>query len=328
MDGSFAAQLVPYPVDHIFGTVGHAEVHHGDAAYRHRGFKSDTAFTGITITPADTVKRRIAEWDCLSGESIRATRNDVFEAEYCGRHHLLIAYEQAERRDGETIVEGLARSTRHDLSNKLTYVPPLRKFREWQAPRVPMRATYVYLDSALVDSDHQSATSHAARLFFESPVVWQTVRKLKALVETGLATSRLHAEALGVVLAHELLSLNSSPAVVDAPARGGLAGWQRKLVAQYVEDNLAEPISLAQLAGLAQLSPYHFSRAFKQSFGVPPHRYHTTRRIERARTLLADPRLSVTEIAAELGFNDTSSFSATFRKLARRTPTAYRRSLV
>jgi AraC family transcriptional regulator len=75
------------------------------------------------------------------------------------------------------------------------------------------------------------------------------------------------------------------------------------------------------------LSPYYFCRAFKQSFGIPPHRYHIKRRIERAKTLLADPASSVTDVALELGFSETSSFSAAFRHTACTTPSEYRRTL-
>ncbi len=62
------------------------------------------------------------------------------------------------------------------------------------------------------------------------------------------------------------------------------------------------------------LSPFHFCRAFKKSFGVPPHRYHTGRRIERAKAMLAKQALSVTEIGLAVGFSETSSLSAASRK--------------
>jgi AraC family transcriptional regulator len=81
------------------------------------------------------------------------------------------------------------------------------------------------------------------------------------------------------------------------------------------------------LAEVANLSPYYFSRAFKESFGVPPYRFLTSRRIERAKDFLADPEVSVTRIGLDLGFSETSSFTTAFRKHAGLTPTAYRRSL-
>jgi AraC family transcriptional regulator len=81
------------------------------------------------------------------------------------------------------------------------------------------------------------------------------------------------------------------------------------------------------LARLAQLSPFHFSRAFKESFGTPPYRYLTSRRIDRAKVLLAERKLSVTEIGLDVGFSETSSFTSAFRKLTGETPTEYRRSL-
>ena len=101
--------------------------------------------------------------------------------------------------------------------------------------------------------------------------------------------------------------------------------WQQKRVAEYIEEHLTEEISLATLARLVDLSLYHFARAFKQSFGVPPHRYHMARRLDRARSLLQRPALSVTQIGVEIGFRETSSFTRAFRKFAGVTPTEYRR---
>ena len=93
----------------------------------------------------------------------------------------------------------------------------------------------------------------------------------------------------------------------------------------FIEEHLAEEISLAALAALADLSLYHFARAFTQSFGVPPHRYHMTRRIDRARSLLQKPALSVTQIGIQIGFRETSSFTRAFRRFTGLTPTEYRR---
>ncbi|HZP70891.1 MAG TPA: AraC family transcriptional regulator [Pseudolabrys sp.] len=111
----------------------------------------------------------------------------------------------------------------------------------------------------------------------------------------------------------------------NAPARGGLAGWQRKRVTEYIEEHLSETISLSTLAGLVQLSPYHFARAFKQTLGVPPHRYHMNRRMEHAKILLADR--SVTEVALAVGYAETSSFSSSFRRATGISPSRFRRAL-
>jgi AraC family transcriptional regulator len=147
------------------------------------------------------------------------------------------------------------------------------------------------------------------------------------LLDAPKANSRLCLEALGIILAHELVRPEAAPHRTEPRARGGLAGWQKRTVVDFIEENLAENVSLAKLAQLIQLSPYHFCRAFKQSFGVPPHRYHTRRRIDRAKALLANPNESVTSIGMTIGFSETSSFTAAFRKASGMTPTAYRRGL-
>jgi AraC family transcriptional regulator len=138
---------------------------------------------------------------------------------------------------------------------------------------------------------------------------------------------RQYAEALGIVLMYELVRTKSDAGLHGGVSRGGLASWQQKRVAAYIEEHVADDIPLATLAELARLSPYHFCRSFKRTFGMPPRKYHASRRIERARQLLADRELSVTTIALAVGFGDTSTFTAAFRRLTGQTPSRYRRNL-
>jgi AraC family transcriptional regulator len=334
MNRSGIRSTAPQPVP----TDGSSPIVLVTAAHRHQQDRDATpigsgsdGFRGVQFQPARLARRQTAAWRGLSGEVIRIVSQDSFESDYHGPCHLLILYAQAARDRGESIIEGLPRSILHDFSGKLTFVPAGRRFRESQEPRALTRATYFHIDprGALVEPEAAfAATELAPRLFFDDPVLRQTALKLEALIEAGLSGSRLYAEALGIVLAHELLRLNNGTVQAEPPMRGGLAGWQRRSVAQYIEENVSEQILLAELAELAQLSIFHFSRAFKQSFGMPPHRYHTTRRVERAKILLAKPNQSVTEIALDMGFSDASSFTAAFRRLAGRTPTEYRRSVV
>ena len=109
------------------------------------------------------------------------------------------------------------------------------------------------------------------------------------------------------------------------PRRGGLSVRKQKLVAEFIDAHIAEKISLARLAKIAGLSRYHFARVFKQTFGVPPHRYHMVRRMERATNLLLQSTLPVTQIALRVGFRETSSFTRAYRRYAGVTPSDCRR---
>ena len=192
------------------------------------------------------------------------------------------------------------------------------------------RVAYFYFDPAKMPTHLEAGvadTPLVPRLFFEDAALWDTALKLTRLIESGGSDNRHYFEALGTVLAHEVVRLNAGAQRIEAPVRGGLAGWQQKIVTAYIEEHLAEQIPLATLAQLVRLSTYYFCRAFKQSFGLPPHRYHNNRRIEQAKTLLAKPAPSVTDIGLTVGFSETSSFSAAFRKATGLTPTAYHRSV-
>jgi AraC family transcriptional regulator len=189
---------------------------------------------------------------------------------------------------------------------------------------------YFYFSPAELQSFFEATDADmllAPRLFFEDATIWSTALKLKQALDAQDAENPLYVEALGTVLVHELIRLNRGTRRTEAPVRGGLAGWQQRIVAAYIDEHLPEQISLATLAGLARLSTYYFCRAFKQSFGVPPHRYHSNRRIEQAKVMLAGRKHSVTDVGLTLGFSDTSSFTATFRKIAGQTPSTYQRSL-
>jgi AraC family transcriptional regulator len=222
----------------------------------------------------------------------------------------------------------LPKSTLREFNCKLSFVPAGHRFYGWQTPRVLTRVTYFYIDlhDRLFDLQPGIACATISpRLFFFDQAVWDTALKLKAEVGNSDPGSRQYAEALSLVLVHELIRLERTASAAARPLRGGLPVWQQKRVAEFIEEHLAEEISLAALAELVDRSLYHFARAFTQSFGVPPHRYHMARRMDRARILLRKPALSVTQIGSRIGFRETSSFTKAFRKFTGLTPTEYRR---
>jgi len=289
---------------------------------------SETDSHALEIAPAHAVGRRAIAWDGFTVEIIRSLTHDKVEFRFRAPRHLLLVHEEGARHDGETLVGDLPPSTLRTLRRKLTFVPAGHEYRDWQQPRVPCRITCFYFDPAKmpIHPDANRAVPLVPRLLFENNVLWDTAVKLAAAIGQGCENER-YCEALGVIVAHELLRTQGHAARREPLARGGLAAWQQRIVANYIEEHLAERISLAALAKLVRLSAYYFCRAFKQSFGVPPHRYHINRRIERAKALLANPAESVTEVGLALGYSETSSFSAAFRHTTGITPTEYRRTL-
>jgi AraC-like DNA-binding protein len=92
-----------------------------------------------------------------------------------------------------------------------------------------------------------------------------------------------------------------------------------------VDSRYAEPLDLEALARAAHVSPRHFSRSFRRTFGETPHQYLLTRRLERARHLLRTTDLRVAEICLAVGFTSVGSFTTTFRRYVGLPPSAYRR---
>ena len=122
--------------------------------------------------------------------------------------------------------------------------------------------------------------------------------------------------------------LASLPSLAPAPqARGGLPPAAMGRVRGYIEAHLSDSIELVQLSAIAGLSVFHFARQFKQSAGVSPHYYLVGRRIERAKELLAETDLSLSEIAFATGFSDQSHLTRHFRQMIGVAPGQFRRSL-
>jgi transcriptional regulator GlxA family with amidase domain len=107
--------------------------------------------------------------------------------------------------------------------------------------------------------------------------------------------------------------------------RGGLAPGVLRRVKDHIESALTEKVDLRQLAQLAGLSECHFARAFKQSVGVPPHRYLMGRRIAVAANMIETTQTPLTEVALSTGFSDHSHFTRIFAGVTGETPSSYRR---
>ncbi len=108
-------------------------------------------------------------------------------------------------------------------------------------------------------------------------------------------------------------------------ATGGLAPWQVKKVKQYIDDRISHGIPLDELAQQVRLSTSYFSAAFKATFGVPPHNYVVSCRVEHAKQRMLSTNAPLCEIALDCGLADQSHLSRVFRRVTGTTPSAWRR---
>lgn len=144
----------------------------------------------------------------------------------------------------------------------------------------------------------------------------------KEELETGGRGGELYRDTLTNALVARLLRNYSATSVVDE-TKGRLGKRKLKLVIDYIQAHLTEEVTLAQMAEVAGLSPFHFSRIFKESVGVSPNRYVNHCRVEKAKRLLEQQQISINQISAACGYKNSSYFIRQFRKIMGVTPKVY-----
>jgi AraC family transcriptional regulator len=147
---------------------------------------------------------------------------------------------------------------------------------------------------------------------------------LKAEMESNYPSGRLYTDSLAVSVASRLISTHSSMAL-RAPQSGGLGGRRLKQTLAYIEDHLSEDLSLSRIAAITGISASHFKTLFRESAGVPVHQYVIQRRIERAKDLLMQDKLSIAEIALAAGFSHQSHLARHMRRSVGLSPRAMKR---
>ena len=169
-----------------------------------------------------------------------------------------------------------------------------------------------------------------SRLCVPDPQIERIGLSLKAEAEAeGLLGGWFYAESLANALAISLIRNHSSVGrkaarKVAAEHAGGLSKRALKVVIDYIGDNLQEDLTLAEIAGAVHMSPYHFSRLFKESTGLAPHQYVIERRVQRAKELLSNTALPIAEIAFLCGFAHQSHLNRHFKRLLGVNPKALR----
>jgi AraC family transcriptional regulator len=155
------------------------------------------------------------------------------------------------------------------------------------------------------------------------PLIYSIGLTLKAELESGGIGGRLYVDAMTTALMAHLLRYYSVQNYSPPPLTNGLPKRTLQQVVDYIHEHLDQDLTLVTLAALAHMSPSYFSRLFKQSTRLSPHQYVIRCRIDRAKQLLRQGELSITETAYRLGFTHQSHFSHHFKRLAGSSPKAF-----
>jgi len=228
---------------------------------------------------------------------------------------------------GEQWIDGHHRKD-HAPSGSFCIIPAkVPMASRWQGRS---RAIVLALDPALlhqvahevVDGDRielQFSMNHAG-----DPFVAHIFHLLKADAEAGCPIGPLYGDSLATALAAHLLKHHATFPPVLPTYSGKLPKYRLNAVMDYVESRLDQPISLWELAEVAGMSQYYFCRLFRQTLGITPLQYVRHKRIERAKQLLKERRLSILDVALQCGFTNPSHFTRQFYQSVGTTPKVYR----
>jgi AraC family transcriptional regulator len=143
---------------------------------------------------------------------------------------------------------------------------------------------------------------------------------LRAELESGKIGGYLLIDSLKTTLAIHLLRNYCTTQPKLSSYADGLSALKLQQVKEYINEHLYQDVSISEIAGIAQMSQYHFLRLFKQSMGVTPHQYILQCRIDKAKYLLQYSKLSIADIAVRVGFCDQSHLTRYFKRIVGVTP--------
>lgn len=207
----------------------------------------------------------------------------------------------------------------------------LQSHRTLNEPRwtKDFRFVAIALDPAFVGRVFQDWRAPEHILFRElrgenDPVVTQFVSHFRAELQDRSYTGALYGESLGIAFALHLLERYGKDSKPLSLPRGKLAPAALRRTIELIHANLAEDLSIEELARAANLSAFHFARLFKQTLGSTPHQYVLQNRIERAkRLIIGSPRLNLTDIGLSVGFFDQAHFTKAFKRVVGTTPKSF-----
>jgi AraC family transcriptional regulator len=263
-------------------------------------------------------------WDGVTVElhRFRALDTVVQPSDHVVAVHLAGDVSLRRTREGRTVERAMRAG---DIS--ITPVgPPVRWRQHGQSFVILMRLAPAFVraiggDECALDPDRFDLRDEFTT---RDPLLEDIGHRLLAMLELEGTDGRLAAEALACELAIQLLREHTCASAAASWPKARLSPHKLRRAIEFIDANLRNDLTLASIADAIALSPGHFAHAFRAATGVAPHRYIVERRIERAKTLLRESDLPITEIADRIGCSSHSHFSVLFHRIAGFTPRQFR----
>jgi len=246
-----------------------------------------------------------------------------------------VAYQKADSHTLSLYLAGGDTSYREDLRDRkgragILSLMPEGHMSRWEiGGRIDF--AHLYFSDQVLKQFAGDHFDRDVRLFELMDLTYQDDPELRHLMQSYIQNcqdssgrpSLLGEQLFYQILAHLLTNYNSFN-IAATPIRGGLSLKHARLIRAVIQDQLATPLSIAGLASLVGLSPFHFARQFKESFGEAPAQYICRQRVEAVKELLSSGQ-SLADIAAQTGFAQQSHMTQQFKRHTGLTPAAYRR---
>ena len=195
----------------------------------------------------------------------------------------------------------------------------------WDAPLENMGFSFDPQFLSKVAAENNFATNFEFTEVYkkEDALIQNIGLALLAEARSETPSGKVFTDSLIQTLTLHLLT-NYSTAKITKMENGGLSGYKVRRVKEFIAENLEDDLNLSEIAAVADLSQYHFARAFRKTVGLTPQQYVMQQRIEKAKLLLSDADLPIVEVSLRTGFKNQSHFTTLFRKFTKLTPKTWR----
>lgn len=246
--------------------------------------------------------------------------------EHCLLQHSLVITDLKSCFQAERHLDGKFKHYAHG-NGRVDVIPAfLNHWTNWDQE---VEFSVIAICPTLLNQTTQELMQHEIELIpqfsIDDPVIQQLALALKTEIQTGCMSGRLYGESLGTALAARLVQNYAVSKPSLKVKDNGLPQSQLERVIDYIKANLTQDLSILDVATLTSMSESHFSRSFKQSVGITPYQYLMQQRVERAKQLLKQQVISISDIALDCGFANQTHLTKVFRRMTGMTPRAYQK---